>query len=215
MSQTRASPGTPIGTTLEEDYYGEDSAWDSDDSIDLRRQKDSKPLMSTLDLRSPRHFPDWRMLPDEGVLDQRYVSLKSDFRRHWALLGEIIRDVSVFRPAYYIRDRSGSNVHVVFYLSGGEATNFPHEKFVIIPCSLKTLLDAVPPAVRESKCALCKKHLCPIKKCKKCMTRYCDVECQAKDWDMHRSRCCALYQVRKWNRLNWAYYRGPWDVPGL
>ncbi|EIM84880.1 uncharacterized protein STEHIDRAFT_112413 [Stereum hirsutum FP-91666 SS1] len=71
-----------------------------------------------------RHCPDFRSLPHENDLDEEYYAMDESsgtFRPsfHWAFLGEITHDTSLFigdRPRYLVKDKVGNRHPIHFHL---------------------------------------------------------------------------------------------------
>ncbi|KAI0771439.1 hypothetical protein BC629DRAFT_769008 [Irpex lacteus] len=95
--------------------------------------------MPRLDLSNTDHFPSLHQLPNDAEANFTYyhetpagsaILLPS---RHWVFLCEIVQNITFMRPHYLVKDRSGTQTQVVFYLEGENTRRFAsiREKFVV------------------------------------------------------------------------------------
>ena len=74
-----------------------------------------------------RYLPDWAHLPWEDSLNTRFWTDAAGYyapSHHWAFIGEIVENRSLFRPGYLLRDREGTEVFIVFYLDNQVQADF-------------------------------------------------------------------------------------------
>lgn len=73
------------------------------------------------DVRLRKCFPYFKDLPHETKLDYNYHGKKL----HWLLLAEVVADISLVRPGFVLRDKSGATFSIHFYPERTEQlTNF-------------------------------------------------------------------------------------------
>ena len=77
-----------------------------------------------MDLRNDRAFPTFDSCPDEDDVDLGYYASEGEFyfrpRRHWCLLGEIVRVEHFLRLRLSIRDKSGQEFPIAFHFDNGD-----------------------------------------------------------------------------------------------
>ncbi|KAJ7101426.1 hypothetical protein B0H15DRAFT_991373, partial [Mycena belliarum] len=131
----------------------------------------------------------------------------------WIIFGEIVRDDSVFRPVFSVRDKIGCQFPVAFYTDNpahdAAACKIGHilcitsgmrHQFVdgsnsyriedastvfVLPCSMSAL-RALNQRLRDAgDTDGCNRCKQPSKeRCSRCGTCYCSKECQAADWKL-------------------------------
>ncbi|KAJ7161032.1 hypothetical protein C8R46DRAFT_1106294, partial [Mycena filopes] len=143
----------------------------------------------------------------------------------WIIFGEIVRDDSIMRPVYRVRDKIDCEFPVAFYTDNPAAgrklpansgifcasravcaTNFSTDRtgyriedpstVFVLPCSMAEL--------RGMNQRLRKKN--DAGEMELCRTLcYCSKDCQAADWRQggHRKECPVMHRLSIWNRTDW------------
>ncbi|KAI0086869.1 hypothetical protein BDY19DRAFT_335096 [Irpex rosettiformis] len=86
--------------------------------------------MPQLELPNTQHFPSFRDLPNDNVANFSYYHQSPPGSpillptRHWVFLCEITRNISLMRPHFLVKDRTGTDTQVVFYIEGENQAKF-------------------------------------------------------------------------------------------